>query len=67
MEAILGLGFSGILWFMGNWSFAKDGLVMVKTSGFIVIFGCLRCFVGYEVFGGDNAWELLGCWLMVYK
>ncbi len=51
MEAILGLGFSGILWFMGNWSFARDGPVMVMTSGFVVVFGCLCCFVGYEVFG----------------
>jgi len=59
MEAILGLGFSGILWF--NWSFAIDGPVMVKTSGFVVVFGCLCCFVGYKVFGGDSKWEC--CWV----
>jgi hypothetical protein len=62
LEAILVLGFSGILWFMGNWSCARDGPVMVKTSGFVVVFGCLCCFVGYEVFAGDSAWEC--CWVV---
>ncbi len=48
------------LWETG--SFARDGPVMVMTSGFVVVFfGCLCCFVGYEVFRGDSAWEC--CWV----